>query len=134
MSALTRTSLRFSHVGRRPVIFEPARISLTPIDIPNARSKGFQQTPIVQRIVAKGPLGELSFPIYQGLKWEIKPGQVECEQQLSLEIDKEVYETLSKYDQKFVKSMWGTTASGLNRIVEGVSEVKKSILHYSKFC
>jgi ribosomal protein L6P/L9E len=111
------------------VIFEPARISLMPVDIPNARAKGFQQTPIVQRIVAKGPLGELSFPIHQGLKWEIKPGQVECEQQLSLEIDKKVFEKLSKYDQKFVRSMWGTTASGLNRIVEGVSEVEGRLYH-----
>lgn len=123
MNQLCKTLIRHSHVGRRPVIFEPDRIKINPIPVKGHRPSSFQQTPIIERILARGPLGELSFPIHHGLKWSIKEGHIEAERQIVVEIDKQIYDSMTKYNQKFVKAMWGTTASGLNRIIEGVGEV-----------
>lgn len=123
MSLLPRLALRHSHVGRRPVIFEPARVSLEAVPVDFARTTGFQQTPIIQRVIAKGPLGELSFPIHKGLRWSMKPGQVSTEKLFEVELDRPVFDQMNKYNQKFVRSMWGTTSSILSRMVEGVSEV-----------
>lgn len=85
--------------------------------------KVFQQTPVVQKIIASGPLGTMSYPLHKGLKCQVIPGLIESEQQVTVDLDKEVFDKMSKYKQKFVKSMWGTTASGINRMVEGVNEV-----------
>lgn len=129
MSLLPRQTLRYSHVGRRPVIFEPARVSLEAVPVEFARTTGFEQTPIVQRIIAKGPLGELSFPIHKGLCWSMKPGQIPTEKLFEVELDRPVFDKMNKYNQKFVRSMWGTTSSILNRMVEGVSEVRYSLFN-----
>lgn len=48
---------------------------------------------------------------------------METEKKIVVGLDEEVFGRMSRYRQKFVKSMWGTTASGLSRIIEGVSEV-----------
>lgn len=117
-----RLPVRFSHVGRRPVVFEPSRVTITAVPCTSSRTKNFRQTPIVEQLVAKGQLGQLSFPIHKGLKWALKPGHIESEQWLTVELDRELYDQMTKHNQKYVKAMWGTTASGLNRIVEGVSE------------
>lgn len=122
MTGFIRLYRRYSHVGRRPVVYEPATVKIEAIPVQNHRPSSFRQTPIVERIIAKGPLGELSFPIHKGLKWSIAPGQIQSEKQITVDIDKSLYDSMTKYNQKFVKSMWGTTSSSLNRIVEGVAE------------
>ena len=119
---LSRLQLRFSHVGRRPVVFEPSSVSIISFPAKNSISSGFKQTPIKEKLVVKGPLGELSFPIHQGLKWSVAPGHVENESQITIQLDDAIFDNLNKYNRKFVRSMWGTTTSGINRMVEGVCE------------
>lgn len=126
--ALTAISRRFSHVGRRPALFEPALVNISIKPKPRSISRVFQQTPVVQKIVASGPLGVLSYPIHHGLTCQVVDGHVPTEKKLVVDLDKDAFDKMSKYKQKFVKSMWGTTASGLNRMIEGVSEVTFAVM------
>ncbi len=122
MISLTRLITRQSHVGKRPIVYEPTKVNVLAISPPSEDAGTFNRTPIVQYLTAEGPLGKLSFPIHQGLQWSIKPGHIPSESLLSFSLDQDKIKSLTKYQKKFVKAMWGTTASTMNRIVEGVTD------------
>ena len=113
---------RWSHVGRRLVSIDP-RVAVDFIPLSLRSQVPFGQTAAVQAVRVSGPLGSSDFPIVRGLTVSLEQGAVPGEKVLRVDVDSKELGRMSKYCQKFVKSMWGTTNSVLRQNVEGVLEV-----------
>lgn len=114
--------VRFSHVGRRPIVLEPGvSIQINPF---SGSSSAYHTTKMDRQVTLQGPLGEYKFGIFHGLDLQVLPGHNQGEQIVNVQLNKEVFSQLSSAKQKFVKSMWGTTAGILSRQADGVLEVK----------
>lgn len=117
--------VRFSHVGRRPIILDPkTSISIRPF---NGAPSNYHTTKINREVVLKGPLGEYQFGIFHGLHVNVSPGFNAGEQVVSVSLDEDVFSTLSNPKQRFIKAMWGTTVGILSKQADGLVEVKVSI-------
>lgn len=114
---------RWSHVGRRLITLTKEIQATKLVSEATARPRTYGVTPIFENVVLRGPLGELSFPIHQGLLVKESPSDIEGERILRVELDDDLFPRLHKQGRKFVRSMWGTTASLLRQNVHGVSEV-----------
>lgn len=113
---------RWSHVGRRPIPIE-SNVNIDLLVPPTRLRPAFGKTGVGNIIRVTGPLGSMGLPLHHGLKLTVGPGLVQDERLLRIEVDQESFDRMSKYSQKFVRAMWGTTTSLLRRHVEGVTEV-----------
>jgi ribosomal protein L6P/L9E len=112
----------YSHVGKRPIIF-PDSVKLALENVSDIVQPSFNTTPIINQLTFSGPLGNSSFPIHFGMKFNFSKGKVYGENNLTLSIDNDIFDTFTKYQKKFIKSMWGTSNAVIRNIVQGVSEV-----------
>jgi ribosomal protein L6P/L9E len=112
----------YSHVGKRPIIF-PDSIKLALVNVPDIAHPAFNTTPIINQLTFSGPLGNSSFPIHYGMRFNFSKSKVFGENNLILSIDNGIFDTFTKYQKKFIKSMWGTSNAVIKNIVQGVSEV-----------
>lgn len=114
---------RMSHIGRQLITLD-STVSAQIAPVLSPISVKFGNTPIVQHINLKGPMGTASMPIHEGLKVSMKEGTEEhTGTTISINLDEEKVEGYSKYCKKFVHAMWGTTTATLKRHVEGITEV-----------
>lgn len=123
---------RWSHVGRRLITLTKEIQAIKLVPKATAKPTAYGVTPIVENVVLRGPLGELAFPIHQGLLVKESPSDIEGERILRVELDNDLFPRLDKQERKFVRSMWGTTASLLRQNAHGVSEVHAILL--SSYC
>lgn len=111
----------YSHIGRRAIPV-PQTVEITLENFNSLDTPRFNRTPRQHNIIIKGPKEELKFPLYYGLQLDICKGKASKESSLSLSMNNEILYSLSKHQKKFVKSMWGTTQSFLENIIDGVFE------------
>lgn len=132
----------FSFIGKQPILLEPnVKINISPIV--GDPSKTFKRTEYATLLKMEGPLGNVSFPIVRGLllnpkyKKDLDTNPLEgststpimsCSQQellVSLDPERDNYEyKLTKYQEKFIQAMWGTTQSLLSNFAVGITEVR----------
>ncbi len=116
---------RWSHIGRRPIAVDASvKVAIVPRQAP--LSVPFGQTAAYKAITMSGPLGTAEFPIHKGIRVAIGPGPSPDERSIAVSIDEDALSRMSKYCQKFVKSMWGTTTSLIRQRMEGVVDVGRS--------
>lgn len=112
----------YSHVGRRSIIC-PDSVKLALENGPYYVKSAFNTTPIINQLTFSGSLGESSFPIHFGIKFNFREGKISGENNLILSIDNDIYDNATKYQKRFIKSMWGTSNAVIKNIIQGVSEV-----------
>lgn len=114
----------YSFIGRRPLYIQPSAVQV--VFEPRTEFRinyRVHTTKIIADVKVKGPLGCLSFPIHQGISAIFSPGQQDGEIKLCINRDEEYYNTVTKHQQKFINSMWGTTTVHLSNMISGVTEV-----------
>ena len=115
----------FSFVGRRPIILPSKDVCLSiepilhhPKNIPETH----KTTANLQRITIAGKLGEAQFDLVDGLLLNTLEAKEKNECAYEVSLNEQRFECLSKYQKKFVKSMWGLTSTQLSNMVTGVTE------------
>lgn len=111
----------FSFMGRRSIPIPPnTNVTILPTELFSFKQPAntFKTTPIKSSIKIKGPLGELAFPLHEGLLIEESPDS-SC---LNVKIDQQVFSSIRKPCQKFIKGMWGTTATNVRNCIKGVND------------
>ena len=123
----TTGSVLFSFIGRKPISITPEnevyikRRNIFPVcDRPH-------KTKIIADIFVKGALGELSFPIHQGLCVTQMDGKQVAEKSLVFSIDSEFFDGAPKNQKRFIEAMWGTTAVHIRNMINGVNQVFSDI-------
>lgn len=123
---LSHVIKRLSHIGKKPVEYSNC-VSI--VLKPNLKIKKvlFGNTPVENKLIIQGPSGKELVNIHEGLNVKIYPSVVPNENQLTVSIDDDKIKTMSKYERKFVSSMWGTTRSMIRSNIEGVLDVSFTI-------
>jgi hypothetical protein len=121
MRALRKIASSF--VGSR-AIYVPQTIKL---DIVNKKEPklftSFRKTPVIQLVAVSKDANKLHVPLFYGLCMQVGAGRTPREKVLELQLDEQVFSSLSEAQKRFVKSVWGTTNSVLRNHIEGLSEV-----------
>lgn len=119
----------FSYLGRKDILIPPKTIiTLSTKDkpIPHKQpANTFKTTPIKSSIIIKGPLGELCFPLHEGLLLEnvdISSPLSSSSPSVRVKIDSELFNSIRKPCQNFIKGMWGTTATNIRNCIKGVND------------
>lgn len=104
-------------------------LSLAPITYrPRCIPIAHDSTPPVQTATIRGSLGSLSLPLVGGLKVESTEAKEPAETVYRLSLDRPVFEALGKNQKRFVRSMWGLSATLLSNMAVGVSEGFTTVL------
>lgn len=115
---------RLSFIGKRPINFNKLDVAVNIVpQIFERNSVKFGQLPFSRAIQVSGKLGQYNVSLVDGLNCQISEGLSPSELKIFLDIDKEKYQSMNKYQRAFLKSMYGTTNSILMRYIEGVAEV-----------
>lgn len=115
---------RLSFIGKRPINFNKLDVAVNIVpQIFERNSVKFGQLPFSRAIQVSGKLGQYNVSLVDGLNCQISEGLSPSELKIFLDIDKEKYQSINKYQRAFLKSMYGTTNSILMRYIEGVAEV-----------
>ncbi|KGG51272.1 hypothetical protein DI09_3p340 [Mitosporidium daphniae] len=140
-SSLLRFRRLYSFIGKQPILVDASvKIEISPII--DDSSKTFKRTEYATLVRMDGPLGAVSFPIVKGLVVSHKlntnsdptlaasadtlstDSSREQELFVSLDLDRSLSgQKVTKYQEKFVKSMWGTTQKLLSNFAIGITEV-----------
>mgnify|MGYP000700479681 CR=1 FL=1 len=137
MSSVATRLPRMSFIGRRPIIFKNSEVTFSIQQLSNAaqsiRNLKFGTLPFTQTALVSGRLGAFNINITDGLDCKLSEAFTPEETKICLSVNAEKYLTMNKYQQKFLRSMYGTTNSILARFIEGVSEVpgKESVSMYN---
>lgn len=114
----------FSFIGRRPLYIEPKTVQVAFEPRTEFRiNDRVHKTRIIADVKVTGPLGTLSFPIHQGLSAKFTAGKQDGEVRLNFERDEDFYNMVTKNQQKFINSMWGTTTAHMSNMIAGVTQV-----------
>ena len=123
--AFNQFSIRlFSFVGRRPIVLEPGvTLSLQAIQRdPKIRDYTHKTTPFMQQIAIEGPLGRQEFKLADGLLLSKIDSKEPENSTFVISVDQPKFTHYNRYQQKFIKSMWGLTATLLSNMALGVKE------------
>lgn len=115
---------RLSFIGKRPINFikSDVKVDILPFQFSKNNVK-FGKIPFANTIQVSGKLGIYNVNLIDGLTVELSEGLAPEESKILIGIDPSKFDKFNKYQQKFLRSMHGTTNSILMRYVEGVSEV-----------
>lgn len=111
----------YSHVGKRSIFFSD-NMNISCENVTEPTFPAFNTTPIINRLIFSGPLGKLSHPIHFGFVINIQKGKISNENNLILSIDDNANLTFTRYQKKFILSMWGTSNAIIRNIIKGVCE------------
>ena len=131
----------YSFIGKQAILIDPGvKLDISPII--GDSSKTFKRTEYATLVSMDGPLGSASFPVIRGLVVTHKSNPTldsnaidnadassvasSSEQELSIALNLDssfIGYKLTKYQEKFVKSMWGTTQKLLSNLAIGITEV-----------
>lgn len=118
------TFVRYSRVGKRSIPFLKGNVTCSIVSIPNPSPPTFKITQLKHNVIVKGPLGQLSFPLFHGLTLSIERGLLENEEEIHIKRDDKIYnQELEKHQRKFIDGMWGTTNTLLRQMISGVQEL-----------
>ena len=121
---------RWSHIGRKPIYVDASTVKF---DLKEVNRDfpflNFRVTKSHWILNVEGPLGKAKVPIIHGLKLEgvpsaDRPKNDAEELQLKLQLDETNRPIMTKYHEKFVQAMWGTTNALLRNTIAGVTEVR----------
>ena len=119
---------RLSFIGKRPINFNKLDVAVNIVpQICERNYLKFGQLPFSRVIQISGKLGQYNVSLVDGLNCQISEGLSPSESKIILDIDKEKYQSINKYQRAFLKSMHGTTNSILMRYIEGVAEVNLNL-------
>ena len=117
---MLRHFIRFSHVGRRPILIENGVVvSVEDSFVKRATNK---MTDFVKYVRVKGPLGEMGLHLPPCIEIQQVPSEQKGETILRTILDEAELQKLTKNRRTFVKQMYGLTNSLLRNIAVGVSE------------
>ena len=126
-----RQCRHFSFVGRRPIVLEKGiTYDIAPMNIEETGQinsaffnvfRPHKRIPMDRMVSIHGPLGTRQFPLAQGMKLLEVPSKETGQTTLSVSLPDNM-DGLNKYQQRFLHSLWGTTASALRSCATGVSE------------
>ncbi len=114
---------RLSYIGRRSINFIKSEVNINIADLIRKTSYNFDKTQFTKSLEFTGPLGISKVNLVDGLNVNIINGATPEEACLKVDLDKQVFAKLNKYQRAFVKSMHGTTNTQIKSCIEGITEV-----------
>jgi len=126
MNSMIARLPRLSFIGKRPIVFKNSEVDLSIQPILNNQNQQkvkFGILPFTQTARVSGQLGTFDINIIDGLECTLSEAFTPEETKLSLRVNEKKYSTMNKYQQRFLRGMYGTTNSVLSQFIEGVSEV-----------
>ncbi|KAJ3101855.1 hypothetical protein HDU96_009849 [Phlyctochytrium bullatum] len=116
-ASFSTTAHTLSRVGQKAIrIPDGVSIQVLPLEKPPTFN-----TRINQQVLVKGPLGQLSMPIYPFIKID-EPNVAGLTTEDGEPILPKLFVKVDNPKDRDQKTMWGTTRSLINNMVEGVSE------------
>ena len=128
----------FGSAGQVPILVDPrVTFKLEKLAPPVIRPYMKKFPPRFQ-LSLHGPLGTVSVPLYEGFSLREEPLQYSTSvlentsknivlpnRKCFVTLDMEAYKNMPKFQKEFTEQIWGTTASHIRNLLQGVTEVNQ---------